>query len=129
MTLPPAVKKLGTCGTIRPGVDVRLVDDNDCEVPDGTVGEGRMFFDATSRVAGNKGLPDGLKVDERGNLWTSGPGGILVISPEGKLLGVLNTGEATANCAWGNDGRTLYITADSKLVRIRTLSRGANWPR
>jgi gluconolactonase len=98
-------------------------------LPDGTVGEGRVFFDATSRVAGNKGLPDGLKVDERGNLWTSGPGGILVISSEGKLLGVLNTGEATANCAWGNDGRTLYITADSKLVRIRTLSRGANWPR
>lgn len=98
-------------------------------LPDGTVGEGRVFFDATSRVAGNKGLPDGLKVDEQGNLWTSGPGGILVISPEGKLLGVLNTGEATANCAWGNDGRTLYITADSKLVRIRTLSRGANWPR
>ena len=88
-----------------------------------------MFFDATPRVAGNKGLPDGLKVDERGNLWTSGPGGILVISPEAKLLGVLNTGEATANCAWGNDGRTLYITADSKLVRIRTLTRGARWPR
>ena len=98
-------------------------------LPDGTVGEGRVFFDATPRVAGNKGLPDGLKVDERGNLWTSGPGGILVISPEGKLLGVLNTGEATANCAWGNDGRTLYITADSKLIRIRTLSRGAHWPR
>jgi gluconolactonase len=98
-------------------------------LPDGTVGEGRLFFDATPRVAGNKGLPDGLKVDERGNLWTSGPGGILVISPEGKLLGVLNTGEATANCAWGNDGRTLYITADSKLLRIRTRTRGANWPR
>jgi gluconolactonase len=98
-------------------------------LPDGTVGEGRLFFDATPRVAGNKGLPDGLKVDERGNLWTSGPGGILVISPEGKLLGVLNTGEATANCAWGNDGRTLYITADSKLLRIRTQTRGANWPR
>ena len=97
-------------------------------LPDGTVGEGRLFFDATPRVAGNKGLPDGLKVDERGNLWTSGPGGLLVISPEGKLLGVLNTGEATANCAWGNDGRTLYITADSKLLRIRTQTRGANWP-
>jgi len=98
-------------------------------LPDGTVAEGRLFYDATPRVAGNKGLPDGLKVDERGNLWTSGPGGILVLSPEGRLLGVLNTGEATANCAWGDDGRTLYITADSKLVRIRTLTRGANWPR
>ena len=98
-------------------------------LPDGTVAEGRLFYDATPRVAGNKGLPDGLKVDERGNLWTSGPGGILVLSPDGRLLGVLNTGEATANCAWGDDGRTLYITADSKLVRIRTLTRGANWPR
>lgn len=95
---------------------------------DGTVGEGRTFFD-TSTV-GKNGTPDGLKVDEHGNIWTSGPGGILVISPEGKLLGVLNTGQATANCGWGDsDGRTLYITADAYLLRIRTLSRGANWTR
>lgn len=95
---------------------------------DGTVGEGKVFFD-TSTV-GSNGAPDGLKVDEHGNIWTSGPGGILVISPEGKLLGVLNTGQATANCGWGgSDGRTLYITADAYLLRIRTLSRGANWTR
>jgi gluconolactonase len=96
---------------------------------DGTVGEGRVFFDASPLVAGRKGLPDGLKVDEKGNLWSSGPGGIMVISPAGTLLGILNTGEATANCAWGDDGSTLYITADAYLLRIRTLSRGAGWPK
>ena len=95
--------------------------------PDGTVEDGRVFFDATSLLPGRKGLPDGLKVDERGNLWTSGPGGILVISPAGKLLGILNTGEPTANCGWAEDGRTLYITANSYLVRIRTQVRGAGW--
>jgi gluconolactonase len=97
--------------------------------PDGTVGEGRVFFDATSLMPGRKGLPDGLKVDAAGNLWSSGPGGILVIAPSGTLLGILNTGEPTANCGWGDDGRTLYITANSYLLRIRTRIQGAGWDR
>jgi gluconolactonase len=97
--------------------------------PDGTVGEGRVFFDTTSLMPGRKGLPDGLKVDAAGNLWSSGPGGILVIAPSGTLLGILNTGEPTANCGWGEDGRTLYITANSYLLRIRTRIQGAGWAR
>jgi gluconolactonase len=97
--------------------------------PDGTVGDGSTFFDTSPLMPGRKGLPDGLKVDERGNLWSSGPGGILVISPTGKLLGLLDTGVPTANCNWGDDGRTLYITADTQLLRIRTLVRGAGWER
>lgn len=91
---------------------------------DGTVANGRVFFDATSRVANFKGLPDGLKVDKQGNLWATGPGGVLIFSPQGKHLGTLLTGEATGNCAWGDDGSTLYICADMWFARIKTKTMG-----
>jgi gluconolactonase len=94
---------------------------------DGTLGPGRVFADVTSMVGKHKGLPDGLKVDREGNLWATGPGGVHIYSASGKLLGRLETGEATANCAWGDDGSTLYITADMWLCRIRTKTRGAGW--
>lgn len=95
---------------------------------DGTIRNERTFFDAQPlRTGGAKGLVDGLKVDRDGNVWSSAPGGIAVISPAGKLLGRLNTGEATANCNWGDDGSTLYITADMFLVRIRTKTKGDGW--
>jgi gluconolactonase len=90
---------------------------------DGTIANGRVFFDATS-LLNKKGLPDGMKVDMKGNLFATGPGGVLVFSPGGKHLGTINTGEATANCAWGDDGSTLYITADMYLCRIKTKTRG-----
>ncbi len=97
---------------------------------DGTLGEGKVFHDTSPLAArGGKGLPDGLKVDVRGNVFATGPGGVLILNPEGSLLGVLNTGEATGNCCWGDDGSTLYITADMYLLRIRTLTRGAGWTR
>lgn len=90
----------------------------------GLLANGRIFFNATGMTG--KGLPDGLKVDQQGNLWATGPGGVLVISPEGKHLGAVNTGEATANCAFGGkDGSVLYITADMYLCRLRTLTKGA----
>lgn len=96
--------------------------------PDGTLSKGRLFFDATAWVKpNNPGLPDGLKTDEHGNLWATGPGGVHVLSPEGKLLGSLETGEATANCAWGDDGSTLYVTADMYLCRVKTTTKGAGW--
>lgn len=91
---------------------------------DGRLGTGRVFFDASNLAPGRKGLPDGLKVDEQGNLFATGPGGVLVISPAGKHLGTINTGEATANCAWGDDGFTLYMTADMYLCRVKTKTRG-----
>ena len=94
---------------------------------DGTLGAGRVFFDATAMQPGQKGLPDGMKIDHLGNLWATGPGGVLIISPEGKHLGTLATGEATANCAWGDDGSTLYITADMYLCRVKTKVKGAGW--
>jgi gluconolactonase len=92
---------------------------------DGSFGDGRVFFDATSQVGEERpGLPDGLAVDPDGNLFASGPGGILVFSPEGTHLGTLNTGEATSNCTFGDDGRTLYVTADAYLLRIRLKAKG-----
>ncbi len=96
--------------------------------PDGTLANERTFFDAVPlRGPGIKGSCDGLKVDRAGNVWATGPGGVLVISPAGKLLGRINTGEPTGNCCWGDDGSTLYITANYFLVRVKTLTKGAGW--
>tara|TARA_R110002096_G_scaffold194628_5_gene376960 strand:+ start:2839 stop:3888 length:1050 start_codon:yes stop_codon:yes gene_type:complete len=88
--------------------------------PDGTLDSGRVLFDATAMVGERKGLPDGLKVDVHGNLFATGPGGVLILTPEGKHLGTLWTGEATSNCAFGENGSTLFVTADSLLLRIAT---------
>lgn len=97
---------------------------------DGTAGPGRVFFDASAlRDAGRRGALDGMAVDSEGNLWATGPGGVLVIDPRGKHLGSLLTGQATANCAFGDDGRTLYITADMFLVRIATKAQGVEFAR
>ena len=92
----------------------------------GKASNGRVFFDAKKLAeAGGKGLPDGLKVDKKGNVWTTGPGGVLILSPEGKHLGTINTGQATANCAFGGrDGSVLYITAHMFLARVQTSVEG-----
>jgi len=93
--------------------------------PDGTIGKGKVFYDATAMVKeGKQGLPDGMKVDQKGNIWATGPGGVLVFSPAGKLLGVINVGKVVANVAFGNDGSVLYMTANDTLCRIKTNARG-----
>ena len=92
---------------------------------DGTIDKGRLLFDATAMTKTRSGLPDGLKLDERGNLFATGPGGVLVLTPEGRHLGTIATGQATSNCAFGDDGRTLYITADMYLMRIRLKTKGS----
>jgi gluconolactonase len=95
---------------------------------DGTIENGRVFFDARPlRKPGNPGSCDGLKVDKDGNVWATGPGGVLVFSPAGKHLGTIHTNEPTGNCCWGDDGSTLYITANYFLVRVKTLTKGAGW--
>jgi gluconolactonase len=95
---------------------------------DGTLDEGKVFFDAAALAkTGVKGLPDGMKVDKKGNLWATGPGGVLILAPDGTHLGTIHTGEATANCAFGGDGSVLYITADMYLARIRTLVKGCGF--
>jgi gluconolactonase len=85
---------------------------------DGTLGEGKLFFDATSLTGSERGLPDGLKVNSSGTLFATGPGGVLVFSPEGKHLGTIRTTEATANCAFDDTESNLYITADMHLLRV-----------
>jgi gluconolactonase len=91
--------------------------------PDGTLGMDRIFFNATGESG--RGVPDGMKVDTAGNIWATGPGGILVISPDGKLLGTIAFPEDPANCAWGDaDSKTLYVTARTGLYRIRTKIAG-----
>lgn len=91
---------------------------------DGTLGPGRVFADVTAMVDKLPGLPDGMKVDRSGNLWATGPGGIHIYAPNGQRLGRIETGEATANVAFGNDGTMLYITADMYVLRMQTKSHG-----
>jgi gluconolactonase len=92
---------------------------------DGGIAHGRVFFDATALAQeGKRGLPDGMKVDKKGNVFLGGPGGILVLSPSGKHLGTIVTGQVTANCAFGGDGSTLYMAADSYFMRIRLTTTG-----
>jgi gluconolactonase len=93
---------------------------------DGTIGSGKVFKDVTSMVGKeHPGVPDGLRVDERGNVFATGPGGVHIYAPDGTLLGRVDTGRATANCAFGGDGSDLYITAGTYIVRIRTRTKGA----
>ena len=93
----------------------------------GNVGKGKLFYDATELAKTDKGLPDGLKTDTKGNVWCTGPGGVMVINPQGKLLGRILTGHRTANCAWGDDGSTLYLTADYYIMRLQTLTKGSGF--
>jgi gluconolactonase len=91
---------------------------------DGKLGHGKVFFDATKWVKKKKGLPDGLKVDRDGNVWATGPGGVLVFSPAGKHLGTIATGVNTGNCVFGDDGSTLYVMCDKEIGRIKTKAKG-----
>lgn len=89
------------------------------DVDDAGLSNGRIFYDATDRVGEEKGLPDGLKVHSSGVVFATGPGGIWIFSPEGKVLGKIKTGEATANCTFDTNEKNLYITADMYLLRVR----------
>ena len=90
---------------------------------DGSVGSARDVITFTGEEG--DGVPDGLKVDAQGNLWTTGPGGIRVVTPAGKVLGQIKLPRIAANLAWGGeDGRTLYITARSQVYRLQTIVGG-----
>jgi gluconolactonase len=89
---------------------------------DGTISNGRVFFDATA--AKESGVPDGMKIDERGNIWATAPSAVYVLSPDGTHLGTIRPPEDPANCAWGDDGRSLYITAETGLYRLKTSVMG-----
>ncbi|MFW6257336.1 MAG: SMP-30/gluconolactonase/LRE family protein [Prolixibacteraceae bacterium] len=86
---------------------------------DGMLKNGKVFYDVTDKVGEMKGLPDGLKIHPNGWVFATGPGGVLVFTPEGKHLGTIFTGEATANCTFNEDHSALYMTADDYLTRIQ----------
>jgi len=89
------------------------------ELSENGVESERLFFDATSMVATKKGLPDGLRVDKKGNIFGTGPGGVLVFNANGEHLGTINTGVATANCEFNADQTVLLMTAHKYLMRIK----------
>jgi gluconolactonase len=82
----------------------------------GTLGEGRTFFDS-SKIDG-PGSNDGLKVAPDGTVFATGPGGLLVLTPKGKLLGRILCGRPTANVAFGNGGKFVYLTSDDRILRV-----------
>ena len=84
---------------------------------DGTVSNGKVFADVNDET--DRGGPDGMKLDARGNVYAAGPGGIWVFAPDGKHLGTLKMPENPSNCNWGDDGKTLYITAVTSVYRIK----------
>ncbi len=83
-----------------------------------------VWFDARHYTVDNPGLPDGMAMARSGHLFLAGPGGVLVIDQDAKCLGRISTGRATANCAFGEDGCTLFITAQDRLLAIRTRVSG-----
>ncbi len=85
---------------------------------DGNIVNGRIFYDATALTSKEKGLPDGLKIDSNGYIFATGPGGVFVFEPSGKILGKILTGQATSNCALNNDESVLFITADSYVLKV-----------
>jgi gluconolactonase len=89
---------------------------------DGTLGPGTLIYDATSDT--RPGAPDGIKVDVKGNLYGTGPGGIWIFSPEGKHLGTIDLPGSAGNLNWGDDGKTLYITESGEVLRIRMKIQG-----
>jgi gluconolactonase len=92
--------------------------------PDGTLTEAKLLYDATADK--RPGSPDGMKLDQQGNIYSTGPGGVWIFSPEGKPLATIVMPEKAANVAWGGpDRRTLYITASSSLYRVRLKIEGA----
>ncbi|HEY9049652.1 MAG TPA: SMP-30/gluconolactonase/LRE family protein, partial [Ohtaekwangia sp.] len=84
-----------------------------------SVTNARIFYNATAEAKKEKGLPDGFKVDKQGNIFASGPGGVWIFNSEGKILGKIKIPEATSNCALSADEKTLYLTSDMYVLRVK----------
>jgi len=96
--------------------------------PTGKVLNRRVFADMTPLVKqGLPGLPDGMKIDAHGNLFASGPGGIHILSPKGVELGLIKTDVTSENCAFGEDGGTLFIASTHAVLRVRTKTKGLGY--
>lgn len=79
----------------------------------------RIMYDVTPNTKTEHGLPDGLKIDRSGNIFATGPGGVWVFNSDQKLIGRIRLPERTANCAFADDDKTLYITSDMNLLRLK----------
>ncbi len=95
--------------------------------PSGTLAKGRVLFDGTRAFAGRRGTADGMKVDVHGNIFGVGPSGVYVFTPKGTLLGWADFAGNVGNVAWGEDGSTLFIAANSAVYRMRLKTRGSGW--
>ena len=96
---------------------------------DGSLSSPRMFCEGIGRGVVQEGIPDGMKADERGNVWVTGPGGVWVISPAGEHLGTIEVPEPVGNLAWGGDGwTTLFMPSSTSLYRIDTKVASARLP-
>jgi sugar lactone lactonase YvrE len=109
----------------RPGQYIMAYDVH----PDGTVSHGRHFADMSSADATN-GVPDGMKVDQAGRVYCTGPGGCWVFEPSGALIGIIRLPEYPANCAWGGpDQQTMFFTANTSIYSLRLKTPGTHIPR
>lgn len=86
---------------------------------DDALTNGRIFYDAGEAAKSKSGMPDGLKIDKQGNVFATGPGGVWIFAPDGKVLGKINLPVSTANCALTPDEKTLFMTADNYLLRLK----------
>jgi gluconolactonase len=93
----------------------------------GRLANGRLLRDARDFRRDRPGSPDGLKVDREGHIFAAGPGGVYVLAPDGEHLGTILTHSRTGNVAWGEDGSTLFICAESRILRLPLPTRGAGW--
>lgn len=91
---------------------------------DGSLSTGKVLFNGTEESKGRPGVADSLKIDAFGNIFAAAPGGVFILAPDGTLLGRIDIGTATGNCAWGEDGSTLFITSNTAVYRIRLRTRG-----
>ena len=91
---------------------------------DGRGEEGELWFNCQPFMHELGGLPDGMAVSTAGHVFLAGPAGVLVIDPSGQCLGRISTGRATANCAFGEDGMTLFMTAADRVLSVRTRVMG-----
>jgi gluconolactonase len=90
-----------------------------------TLGDATVLFDASGMTSDTyNGTPDGLTLDRTGNIYATGPGGVLIFNAQGKHLGTIELNEVAANVGWGDDGKTLYITASTSLYRIKLTADG-----
>jgi gluconolactonase len=110
-----------------PGEQKLLVANSDPQKPNWYLYEvkgdalvnGRIFYSASGYERTARGLPDGFKIDRKGNVFATGPGGLYIFSSGGKLLGMLKVPDATSNCAFSADEKTLYITNHQQVLRLK----------